>query len=73
MLVLLIRLEAKSVSLGTWRHELGSKTNLGGVVVKVDLFIEQPGVLMLGMLCALIGSSTWLTIATSIGLPVSTT
>lgn len=28
---------------------------------------------MLGMMCALIGSSTWLTIATSIGLPVSTT
>lgn len=28
---------------------------------------------MLGMLCALIGSSTWLTIATTIGLPVSTT
>jgi len=28
---------------------------------------------MLGMMCALVGSSTWLTIATSIGLPVSTT
>jgi sodium-dependent phosphate transporter len=25
------------------------------------------------MMCALIGSSTWLTIATKIGLPVSTT
>jgi len=30
-------------------------------------------VLMLGMLCALVGSSTWLTVATAIGLPVSTT
>lgn len=28
---------------------------------------------MLGMLCALVGSSTWLTVATKIGLPVSTT
>jgi sodium-dependent phosphate transporter len=41
--------------------------------VNVDAFKEQPEVLMLGMLCALIGSSTWLTIATAIGLPVSTT
>jgi sodium-dependent phosphate transporter len=30
-------------------------------------------VLMLGMMCALIGSSIWLTVSTSIGLPVSTT
>lgn len=43
------------------------------VIVKVNLFTEQPAVLMLGMMCALIGSSTWLTVATSIGLPVSTT
>lgn len=42
-------------------------------VVKVDYFIDQPGVLMLGMLCAVIGSSTWLTIATTVGMPVSTT
>ncbi|KAL0635297.1 Na+/Pi symporter [Maublancomyces gigas] len=42
-------------------------------IVKVDLFQDQPAVLMLGMMCALIGSSTWLTVATSIGLPVSTT
>ncbi|KAG0128210.1 phosphate transporter [Tuber indicum] len=42
-------------------------------IVKVDKFIEHPGVLMLGMMCALIGSSTWLTAATAMGLPVSTT
>lgn len=42
-------------------------------IVKVDAFQKQPAVLMLGMVCALVGSSTWLTIATSIGMPVSTT
>ncbi|KAH0610629.1 uncharacterized protein H6S33_012156 [Morchella sextelata] len=42
-------------------------------IVKVEQFDGQPAVLMLGMLCALVGSATWLTVATSIGLPVSTT
>jgi len=42
-------------------------------IVKVDAFTHQPAVLMLGMVCALVGSSTWLTIATAIGMPVSTT
>lgn len=42
-------------------------------IVNVDIFTEQPIVLMLGMLCAIIGSSTWLTVATIMGLPVSTT
>ena len=42
-------------------------------IISIDHFEAEPSVLMLGMLCALIGSSTWLTIATSIGLPVSTT
>lgn len=42
-------------------------------IVLVENFEGQPGVLMLGMVCALVGSSTWLTIATSIGMPVSTT
>ena len=42
-------------------------------VVDVNQFKGSPGVLMLGMLCALIGSSTWLTFATKIGMPVSTT
>lgn len=42
-------------------------------VVDVKQFTNTPGVLMLGMLCALIGSSTWLTVATKMGMPVSTT
>ncbi|KAI9870092.1 MAG: hypothetical protein M1830_004699 [Pleopsidium flavum] len=42
-------------------------------IISVKAFEQEPSVLMLGMLCALIGSSTYLTIATKIGLPVSTT
>ncbi|KAL4762814.1 phosphate transporter family-domain-containing protein [Aspergillus foveolatus] len=42
-------------------------------VIDVDLFESNPALLMLGMLCALVGSSTYLTFATRIGLPVSTT
>ncbi|KAG8823643.1 Na+/Pi symporter [Serendipita sp. 401] len=42
-------------------------------IIAVDRFRDQPEVLMLGMLCALVGSSTYLTIATRLGLPVSTT
>lgn len=42
-------------------------------IISVEAFEADPSVLMLGMLCALIGSSTFLTIATKIGLPVSTT
>ncbi|KAF2841294.1 phosphate transporter [Patellaria atrata CBS 101060] len=42
-------------------------------VVDPDLFAEAPTVLMLGMLCAIVGSSIYLTIATRLGLPVSTT
>ncbi|KAF8249756.1 phosphate transporter [Wilcoxina mikolae CBS 423.85] len=42
-------------------------------IVGVNAFVDQPAVLALGMLCALVGSSTWLTVATAIGLPVSTT
>ncbi|KAF2217766.1 hypothetical protein CERZMDRAFT_31265 [Cercospora zeae-maydis SCOH1-5] len=42
-------------------------------IIQISAFEETPSVLMLGMLCALIGSSTFLTLATKIGLPVSTT
>ncbi|KAI1810859.1 phosphate transporter [Poronia punctata] len=42
-------------------------------IVSPDHYQDQPAVLMLGMVCAIVGSSTWLTIATKIGLPVSTT
>jgi solute carrier family 20 (sodium-dependent phosphate transporter) len=42
-------------------------------VVDPDLFENNPPMLMLGMTCAVIASSIWLTIATSVGMPVSTT
>lgn len=42
-------------------------------IVDIAVFKNEPAVLMLTMTTALIGSSTWLTIATSIGMPVSTT
>jgi sodium-dependent phosphate transporter len=42
-------------------------------IISVEAFQDAPSVLMMGMLCALIGSSTFLTIATRFGLPVSTT
>lgn len=42
-------------------------------VVDVDKFIESPALLMLGMVCAVLASSLYLTLATRIGMPVSTT
>ncbi|KAK0611990.1 phosphate transporter [Immersiella caudata] len=42
-------------------------------VVDTSLFKADPGVLMLGMVCAVTASSIYLTIATRFGLPVSTT
>ena len=42
-------------------------------ILSVSTFEKQPAILMLGMMCALIGSSTWLTVATKIGFPVSAT
>ncbi|KAM3162328.1 Phosphate transporter [Lachancea thermotolerans] len=42
-------------------------------IIDASTFNNDPAVLMLTMTCALVGSSCWLTIATSIGLPVSTT
>ncbi|KAI9158828.1 Phosphate-repressible phosphate permease pho-4 [Paramyrothecium foliicola] len=42
-------------------------------VVDVDMFEGNPGLLMLGMLCAVTASSLWLTICTKLALPVSTT
>ncbi|KAJ9148979.1 Phosphate transporter [Pleurostoma richardsiae] len=42
-------------------------------VVKTELFRETPALLMLGMVCAVTASSLYLTFATRIGLPVSTT
>lgn len=42
-------------------------------VVDTTLFGDDPALLMLGMVCAVVASSLYLTMATRIGLPVSTT
>ncbi|KAJ3332073.1 hypothetical protein HDU93_009343 [Gonapodya sp. JEL0774] len=42
-------------------------------ILILDNFKSQPEVLMLGMWCALIGSSSWILLATYHGMPVSTT
>jgi len=54
---------------------LGSATaeTIRSGIVDLTYFQQNPNILMLGMWCALIGSSTWVLLATSFGLPVSTT
>jgi sodium-dependent phosphate transporter len=42
-------------------------------VVDTSLFEDSPALLMLGMVCAVVSSSVYLTVATKIGFPVSTT
>ncbi len=42
-------------------------------IIDPHLYDAEPAVLMLAMMCAIIGSSSFLTIATRFGLPVSTT
>lgn len=42
-------------------------------IIDVDKFADDPAMLMLTMACALVGSSVWLTIATAVSMPVSTT
>lgn len=42
-------------------------------IISPENFEAEPTLLMLGMMCAVIGSSVYLTIASKIGLPVSTT
>ncbi|KAK4225206.1 putative phosphate-repressible phosphate permease [Podospora fimiseda] len=42
-------------------------------VVDTSLFADDPEMLLLGMVCAVVASSLYLTMATRIGLPVSTT
>lgn len=44
-----------------------------GKIVDVSVYESDPAVLMLAMVCALVGSATWLTFATRMGMPVSTT
>lgn len=56
---------------------MGHRSRVAGTIrddiIAIEEFERAPSVLMLGMVCALIGSSTFLTFATKIGLPVSTT
>ncbi|PGG99232.1 hypothetical protein AJ79_08624 [Helicocarpus griseus UAMH5409] len=42
-------------------------------IINIEHFKPSPGVMMLGMGCAEIGSAFWLLLATSLGFPVSTT
>jgi phosphate/sulfate permease len=42
-------------------------------VVSIDAFEDSPALLMLGMVCAVVASSLYLTFATKVGLPVSST
>jgi phosphate/sulfate permease len=42
-------------------------------IIDPNLYKNDPAVLMLGMTCAVIGSSTYVFLATKLGLPVSTT
>ncbi|KAF9960525.1 Na+/Pi symporter [Mortierella alpina] len=54
---------------------LGANTTetIKGGIVETSLYTANPEILMLTMVCALIGSSTWVLFATSRGWPVSTT
>jgi phosphate/sulfate permease len=42
-------------------------------IISIDRFQNKPGVLVLAMTCAEVGSATWLMVATRLGFPVSTT
>ncbi|KAJ2225264.1 hypothetical protein GGF40_001004 [Coemansia sp. RSA 1286] len=54
---------------------LGSSTSetIKGGILSVERFVDRPELLMLGMLCALIGSASWVLFACKKGMPVSTT
>ncbi len=42
-------------------------------IIDIERFVDNPGVLMVAMGCAEVGSATWLMVATGLGFPVSTT
>jgi len=54
---------------------LGSRvtSTIKNGIISIDRFKGRPGVLMLAMTCAEVGSATWLMVATRLGFPVSTT
>jgi phosphate/sulfate permease len=54
---------------------LGANTaeTIKGGILSIDYYVNQPEMLMLAMLCALVGSATWVLLATKKGWPVSST
>ncbi|KAJ1948643.1 hypothetical protein FBU59_001498 [Linderina macrospora] len=54
---------------------LGSNTaeTIKSGIMDVKLFVPQPELMMLGMLCAVAGSAIWVLTASKFGMPVSTT
>ena len=54
---------------------LGSRvtSTIKNGIISLDRFEASPGVLILAMACAEVGSATWLLFATRMGFPVSTT
>jgi len=59
--------------LGAFLMGLSTADTIKGGLIDLDLFAAQPELLMLGMVCSLVGSSTWVLFASSRGWPVSTT
>ncbi|KAI7906280.1 phosphate transporter [Cokeromyces recurvatus] len=54
---------------------LGAATaeTIKGGILSVSYYVDQPEMLMLAMLCAIVGSATWVLTATRFGWPVSST
>lgn len=54
---------------------LGAETaeTIKGGILAIENYIAQPEMLMLTMMCALVGSATWVLTASKFGVPVSTT
>lgn len=54
---------------------LGANTaeTIKGGILSIDNYVAQPEMLMLAMLCALVGSATWVLTACKFGWPVSST
>jgi phosphate/sulfate permease len=54
---------------------LGAQTaeTIKGGILAIQNYVNQPEMLMLTMLCALVGSASWVLTASKFGIPVSTT
>lgn len=51
----------------------GTAQTISSNIIDINLFSNKPELLMFAMLCALMGSSFWVLLATRLGWPVSTT